>query len=180
MKNILILVDMQKGFVRYEQTQRLAEKIETLLESKAFDCVIATKFMNYDNSIYEKLFNWHRLKTKEDQVLCGDFSAYADQVIEKSVYTCVNTHFLQRVCQLNDGSYPEKIFIAGADTDCCVLKIAVDLFENNIRPVVLTNYCDSNGGPESHAAALKCLTRLIGKNQMYNGEILSKEDLLNI
>lgn len=46
MKNLLIVVDMQKGFARYEQTIKLTEKIRNLLESKSFDAVIATKFLN--------------------------------------------------------------------------------------------------------------------------------------
>lgn len=180
MKNILILVDMQNGFVRYEQTKQLGDRIEELLKSKSFDCVVATKFLNYDNSIYEKLFDWHRLKTEEDRKLYKDFDEYTDVVIEKTVYTCVNQHFLQRICQLNGGAYPEKLFVAGADTDCCVLKIASDLFEHNIRPIVLTHYCDSNGGPESHNAGVICMKRLIGEKQLYSGEIRSADDLLDL
>lgn len=177
MKNILILVDMQNGFARYDQTIKLADKIESLLHLKLFDYVVATRFENHDNSIYGKLFNWHRLKTEEDTKLSRDFEDYADIVVNKTVYTCVNSHFLQRICQLNDGNYPEKLFVCGADTDCCVLKIATDLFEYNIRPIVLTNYCDSNGGPESHAAGITCLKRLIGEAQLYSKEILYKDDI---
>ncbi len=177
MKNILILVDMQDGFARYEQTVKLSERIKTLLETRVFDYVVATKFLNYDNSIYEKLFDWHRLKNEEDRKLCNSLENYVDVVIEKTVYTCVNSHFLQRVCQLNDGTFPEKLFIVGADTDCCVLKIATDLFENNIRPIVLTHYCDSNGGPESHLAGTICMKRLIGTRQLYDGLITNKDEL---
>lgn len=180
MKNILILVDMQNGFSGYEQTKTIGERIENLLKTKAFDYVVATKFLNYDNSIYEKLLDWHRLKTEEDRTLCKGLSEYADVVIEKTVYTCVNQHFLQRICQLNDGFFPEKLFIAGVDTDCCVLKIATDLFENNIRPVVLTNYCGSNGGSESHLAGIICMKRLIGEKQLYSGEIQSADDLFSL
>lgn len=177
MKNILVLVDMQNGFSRYEQTQKLVERVEQLLRTKAFDCVVATRFFNFDNSIYEKLFHWHRLKSEGDRALCRDFADYADEVFEKSVYTCVNSHFLQRICQLNDGVFPEKLFVAGADTDCCVLKIATDLFESNIRPVVLTHYCDSNGGPASHEAGILCMKRLIGEGQLCPDEITCSADL---
>lgn len=75
------------------------------------------------------------------------------------------------------GIFPEKLFVAGADTDCCVLKIAADLFENNIRPVVLTNYFDSNGGSESHLAGITCMKRLIGEKQLYAGKKHSAGDL---
>ena len=58
MKNILIIVDMQNGFARYPQTIKLTNDIQKLLEQNIFDVVIATRFLNDENSIYEKLFNW--------------------------------------------------------------------------------------------------------------------------
>jgi nicotinamidase-related amidase len=177
MKKILLVVDMQKGFARYDQTIMLTEKIRNLLERELFDVVIATRFLNDDNSIYEKLFGWKRLKTKKDRELADGYEKYVDYVYDKSVYTCVNSSFIQRLCQLNDGVYPEEVFIVGADTDCCVLTIATGLFECNIRPIVLTKYCDSNGGPSSHAAGLLCMKRLIGGKQLVDREILQKEDL---
>ncbi|WP_408634333.1 cysteine hydrolase family protein [Mycoplasmopsis fermentans] len=61
---------------------------------------------------------------------------------------------------------PEEIYICGIDTDCCVQATAVNLFEKRIRPIVLSNYCASNGGPESHEAALKTLSRAIGKENI--------------
>lgn len=177
MKNILILVDMQNGFTKKGRTLELAYKVEKLLKAKCFDYVVATKFLNYDNSIYEKLFDWHQLKTDDERALCKNFEEYADVIFEKTTYTCVNPAFLQRMCQLNDGIYPERLFIAGVDTDCCVLKTATDLYESNIRPIVLTHYCDSTGGLESHQAGILCLKRLIGERQLFSGEISSKDDL---
>ncbi|WP_352399414.1 isochorismatase family protein [Anaerotignum sp.] len=177
MKKILVVVDMQNGFAIYDQTINLTEEIRKLLKRKLFDVVIATRFINDDNSIYEKLFGWNRLKTKEERELADGYEKYVDCVLDKSVYTCVNSSFIQKLCQLNDGIYPEEVFIVGADTDCCVLAIATGLFECNIRPIVLTKYCDSNGGTASHNAGLLCMKRLIGENQLVDREILLKEDL---
>lgn len=177
MKNILILVDVQNGFIMHECTAKLVPRIEKLLQSQVFDYIVATKFLNFDNSIYEKLFNWYELKNEQDRGLFQTIEEYAEVIIEKTIYTCVNPNFLQRLCQLNDGVFPEKVFVAGIDTDCCVLKAAVDLFENNIRPIVLTHYCGSNGGQDSHNAGILCLKRLIGDKQLQSGEIICKEDL---
>ena len=60
MKNILIVVDMQNGFARYEQTKRLSENIKVFLGRNIFDAVIATRFLNDDNSMYEKMLGWKR------------------------------------------------------------------------------------------------------------------------
>lgn len=180
MKNILLVVDMQNGFARYEQTVKLTKKIEELLEKKIFDVVVATRFLNNTNSIYEKLFNWKRLESDDERALPEGIAKYVNSIVDKSVYTCVNADFIQRLCQMNDGKYPERIFIVGADTDCCVLTIATALFEHNIRPVVLTKYCDSNGGPDSHNAGITCLKRLIGEGQLVDIEITKKADLHSI
>jgi len=180
MKNIVIIVDMQNGFARQEQIKKLAKKIKKLLEAKVFDKIIATRFINYDNSIYEQLFDWKKLKSVEEIEIVDELAEYIDEIIDKAVYTCINSSFIKRLCQLNDGKYPEKIFIVGADTDCCVLSIATGLFEHNIRPIVLSAYCNSNGGLESHNAGLLCLKRLIGAKQLINIEIKDKIDLLDI
>ena len=177
MKNILIIVDMQNGFARNDRTKELVKRIESLLSRNLFDAVIATRFFNDDNSIYERVLGWKRLKDETDRELPKGISQYVDYYADKYIYNCVNSSFIQRLCQLNDGIYPERVFIAGADTDCCVLTIATALFENNIRPVVLTKYVHSNGGPQSHEAGLLVMKRLIGKNQLIDVDPLSKEEL---
>lgn len=123
---------------------------------------------------------WQRLKTKEDRDLPKELEVQVDEKVEKSIYTCVNPNFIQRVSQLNNGEIPKQIYIVGVDTDCCVLKIATDLFENNIRPIVLTSYCASNGGIDSHQAGILAMQRLIGKKQLIQNEILNIDDLKNI
>lgn len=177
MKNILIVIDMQAGFARYPNTKDLSCRIESLLKRKVFDAVVSTRFLNDDGSIYEKLFGWNKLKSKEEQALSGTIQSESDYIVDKCIYNCVNPNFIQRLCQLNNGQYPEHVFLVGADTDCCVLTIATALFENNIRPLILTKYCDSNGGPKQHEAGLLCLRRLIGEKQLLDVDPTCKEDL---
>lgn len=180
MKKILLVVDMQNGFTQREQTVMVKEKILGLLKLHLFDSVIATRFQNCDNSIYERTFGWMGMKTPQEQALVEEFGKYIDYVFDKSVYTCINSDFIQRICHLNDGIYPKEIYVVGVDTDCCVLTIATALFEHNIRPIVLTQYCASNGGLQSHQAGLLCMKRLIGEKQLVDYEIKSKEDLDSI
>lgn len=178
MKNILIVIDMQNGFARRENTEQLARSIAELIEHEIFDSVIATRFLNGNDSIYEKILGWNRLKTPEDQKLCSEIAPHVDFVADKFIYNCVTPSFLQKINQLNGGSAPEKVYLVGADTDCCVLTIATALFERGIRPIVLTSYCASNGGDESHNAGILCMKRLIGRNQLSDIRPRTKEDLL--
>lgn len=178
MKNILIVVDMQNGFNRYEQTHILANKIVQLTNSGIFDSIIATRFLNKEGSQYTKFLDWHRLQNEPDIDLINGIKA--DVVVDKRIYTCVTTKFLSLLRELNGGKRPKHIFICGADTDCCVLKTATDLFEKNIMPIVLTNYCDSNGGPLSHEAGLRVMNRLVGRKSLVEDMVNSKEDLETI
>lgn len=165
-KKILIVVDVQTGFVKNLETKRVTRDIIKLLNDKNFDKVIATKFINLDNSPYEEYMNWDKLKDEPEINLIKEIESHADTIIPKSIYSCVNTVFIQMLKTLNSGQVPEEVFIVGMDTDCCVLKIATDLFEFGIRPIVLEKYCTSTGGIESHKAGIKCLERLIGKEQI--------------
>lgn len=177
MKNILLIIDMQNGFMKFDRAEKLIEKIKGLIDSNLFDSVIATKFINDKNSIYEQLFNWKQLEVEEETSLVPGYNEQVDYIFDKYIYSCINTSFIQKLCQINDGKYPEKVFIVGVDTDCCVLSTATGLFENNIRPIVLTNYCDSNGGHESHNAGILCMKRLIGEKQMVTTDINKKTNL---
>ena len=47
-----------------------------------------------------------------------------------------------------------------------MLKTALDLFEQEFRPVVLGYGCASHGGKDCHEEALHLLTRQIGEAQV--------------
>ena len=178
MKNILIIVDIQNGFNRYEQTHVLADKIVKLSNSGVFDKIIATRFRNREGSQYTEFLNWHRLMESPDIDLVEGIKA--DVVVDKWVYTCINDDFMTLLKELNAGELPKHVFICGADTDCCVLKTATDIFEQGLMPIVLTEYCDSNAGPKSHEAGLLVMGRLIGKVCIVPDKINSKEDINKI
>ena len=175
MNKILIVVDDQNGFVRYEQTKSVAEKIKSLVDKKLFDCVIATRFINTPNSQYVKFIGWNRLTSSPDIDLIDGLTA--DYVVDKNVYTCVTDEFLSLLTKINGGELPKHVFIAGIDTDCCVLKTSVDLFEHFVMPIVLTNYCNSNGGDISHNAGIEVMSRNLGKKCLVSGEISSACEL---
>jgi nicotinamidase-related amidase len=60
----------------------------------------------------------------------------------------------------------ERVYVAGIDTDMCVLKIAMDLFDRSIEPVVLTDCCASTAGLQAHLAGLAVLSRNIGAKRL--------------
>lgn len=165
MKNTLLLVvDVQNGFVS-EETEPVVSKIAALLSTKKFTNVVFTKYCNVDSSPFEKYLNWSELKTEQEQSLVPELKQFATQVFSKTAYTSI-TDEMKAYLEHNG---IETVYIAGIDTDCCVLMSAVDIFQMGLRPIVLADYCASNGGVAFHTAALLVLTRLIGENQIERG-----------
>jgi len=159
MPTCLLIVDVQKGFIN-QHTRHIPALVEQIQEK--YDFTIATRFFNEPDSFFRKLMGWHRFGKGSGDVELA-FSARPDALIlDKPAYTCVTPGLM--------GFFKEKniseVHVCGIDTDICVTKCAVDLFENKIVPVVLGYYCASCAGPDAHAHALETLARYIGDGQV--------------
>lgn len=168
MTKILVIIDLQKGFLINNDNFKTKNNIVKILQSRYFDKVIATRYRNYDNSLFEKLLNYKDLKNESRIDLVSEIIPYIDVITDKTNYSNVNNGLLPLLIQANNGIYPTEIYIAGIDTDSCVLSTVIDLFNNNIIPKVLIDCCSSSGGEEYHLSALKILKRMIGQNQLIN------------
>lgn len=155
----LLIIDVQVGFVN-DATRHILPKVEAL--QKRYEHVYATRFINAEGSPYRKLLNWHRFYESSEDVPLAFEPAVGVTVIDKNVYTCVTTEFMEDLHRKG----VEEVAICGIDTDACVSACAVDLFENGFRPILLSEACASHAGAEFHEAALRILARLIGKNQI--------------
>lgn len=162
----LFIIDVQKGFVS-PKTDFVLPRIEKLMNAFRGGPIIATKFVNRGGP-FDAIMHWKRLIASPEVDLIPFVEEKADHVIEKNIYSsCTDqVEALLRQFQVTEA------YIAGIDTDCCVLKTALDLFERNIRPIVLAHCCASNGGEESHAAAITVLERNIGASQIIMGDEL--------
>ena len=58
--------------------------------------------------------------------------------------------------------------ICGTDTDACCLAIAFNLFDNNIKPIILSELCDSSSSrnPNLHENALEIMKRQFGSENI--------------
>lgn len=158
-KAALLVVDVQRGFIN-KHTAHIPALIQELLPS--YEAVFATRFYNAENSNYRRLMKWSRFSHgSPDTELAFELSA-GIKIIEKSVYTCVSDEFLTELDQLA----VTEVHIAGIDTDICVTKCAVDLFERGRTPFILAKYCASHAGPDLHRAALQIIMRFIGEGQV--------------
>jgi len=163
-REMLLVVDVQNGFVK-EGTVFVVPRILSLLDQNRFEIVAFTQFYNPSGGPYERFLDWTNLSTSSEQEIVASLRNYAQLVFRKSVYSALTQDFRSFLKEKKI----ETVHLAGIDTDCCILSTAIDLFQIGIRPVVLIDLCASNGGAESHAAALRVMERAIGCKQIVKG-----------
>lgn len=158
-KSCLLIVDVQNGFIN-ESTKHVPSLVEAA--QMEYDYIVATRFFNPENSFFRTLIKWERFSPGSDDIPLA-FSVRKDAlIIDKPRYTCVSDKFIGWLCERNI----TVVHVCGIDTDICVTKCAVDLFENGIEPVVLSALCASHAGKDAHQNALSTLKRYIGKSQV--------------
>lgn len=157
MKTCLVIVDVQNGFVS-KRTRYVPQKIHALVQRYHFDHVVATRFLNTMDSPYVKFLGWTGLMGNKEQALDDTVAGIVERVFTKKGYTCFTPAFFRFVQE----SKIDRLVLCGIDTDCCVLKSAIDAFERGLQCDVVCDCCASNGGMKSHMAALLVLRRTIG------------------
>lgn len=145
MKKALLIIDVQ---VASTTSLDLAKRIEDLQNN--YSNVYISKFINEGSSLLP-ILNWDGYDNTD---LC--FIPKTDaRVFEKITYTSY----------LDEMKNFDEIHLCGYDTDACIYKTAMDLIENNIRPIILSEYCGSRND-ELHRIGLKLISRNIGEHNI--------------
>ncbi len=159
MNNLLLVIDLQSNFVN-DFTKTIPNKVRMLLESKRFDNVVFTKFLNDKNSQFYNVLNYKGCIEERDRAIVVDTGNA--RIIEKKVYTAYNDELVKYIKDNNINT----IYLCGIDTNACVLKTALDLFENNYDVKVIEDCSMSHSGKEYHDFSIKLLEKLIGKDNI--------------
>lgn len=159
MNKLLLVIDVQKDFIN-ENTKPILLKIEELVNSGKFKNIVFTRFINNVNSVFYKELNYKGCLTKEQQQIAIDTKDY--KIFDKKIYSSLNDELKK---YLKENSIDE-IYLCGFDTDACVFKTALDLFENDYNVYVLKDYCMSGKSVELHNVYIDNLARLIGKDRI--------------
>ena len=86
----------------------------------------------------------------------------SDRPVFSNLFSTVERRFLDYLANRS----VRRVDICRIDTDICVIKCVVDLFEDEIEPVVLADYCGSTAGKQAHMNALQTLGRFNGCDQV--------------
>ena len=154
MDKILLVVDMQNGFMTKQNYIDLNKKIENLINTYSYQKIYFTKFKNTKNSLYETRVNWTELCDAKSQ----EFSLPLPKdaiVFEKYGYG-LHSNQIEELKSLN----VSQIDICGLQTDACVYAIALQLFDNKIFPNILINYVETS--PTRKATAKEILIHQFG------------------
>jgi nicotinamidase-related amidase len=159
----IVIVDVQRGFMN-EFTHHIPERVGRLVERAGHEPLLFTRFVNVAESPYHRFLDWHEVVGPPDTELVPEMVRLAGRgrVFEKRGYTGLPDELAQHLREIA----VEEVTVVGIDTDMCVLKIAMDIFDLGIRPIVLTDCCASTLGAASHLAGLAVLSRNIGPQQL--------------
>lgn len=162
-KSLLLVIDLQKSFIN-DNTSEIPLKVEKLIRNNNFDYVAFTKFINYDTCNFNTVLNYKGCMSEEERNIVIDTGN--NKIFCKSVYTALNNELIDYI---NDNNI-NMIYVCGIDTDACVLKTAIDLFENNYNFRVIENCSMSHSGKEFHEFAIRMLKKLVGEQNIISLE----------
>jgi nicotinamidase-related amidase len=159
----LLVVDVQKGFLN-EFTGHIPARIARLIERDRPDPILFTRFVNTADGPYSRFLDWSACSDPPETDLAPEVARFA---CERAIFT--KPGFAGISDKLRDFLTERRlreIRLVGIDTDMCVLKIALDIFDLGVKPIVLTDCCASTGGLQAHLAGLAVLARNIGADQL--------------
>jgi nicotinamidase-related amidase len=161
----LLIVDVQRGFIN-DFTRHIPGRIKRLLETGDFAPVLFTVFVNTPGSPYQRLLDWHACAGPPETDLVDELASFAsrDRIFEKHGLTGLPDALAERLRDSRGSA--AQVNVVGIDTDMCVLKVAMDIFDLGIEPVILVDCCASTAGLLAHLSGLAILSRNIGPHQL--------------
>ena len=163
MNDLLLVVDVQRGFIN-EYTSHIPRRIARLIERQEFSRVAFTRFVNTEDGPYPRFVGWRGCMVDSETEIMPELAPYAtpNLTFTKPGYAGISEALATYLQEHNI----QSVAIAGIDTDMCVLKVALDVFDLNIEPIILVDCCASTAGLQSHLAGLAVLARNIGALQL--------------
>ncbi len=166
----LLIIDIQHGFICNGVEEILPSLVE-LVQKWPCEDLYYLKYKNYPGSSFTRYLDWHEFMTSEQASIVPEVYVEGSAVYNHYGYAPPE----DLMVELNN-KY-ENIGICGVDTDACVMAAVFALWDAEIRPFVLAEYCASSGGSQFHRAALDLMLRQFGTGSVIQGiDILKYPD----
>ena len=168
--SVLVVVDMQNGFVKPASAYVVPHVVDLVRRwQDAGGATVFTRFFNAPGSQYERLVKWTKVAEAPETDIIDDLQPYAARataVIDKKGYTLFTPEAEALVA---DRGW-QNIVICGLTTESCVCKTAVDAFERDLTPWVVTDASGTHAGADVNEAGLIVIRRFIGAGQLITSE----------
>lgn len=164
--SVLVVIDMQNGFVKPASAHVVPRVVDLVRRwQDAGGASIFTRFINQPDSAYERLIKWTKVATTPEIDIVPELQSYADRataVIDKPGYTL----FTPEGAAIVEAGGWRNLLICGLTVESCVLKTAVDAFEKDLVPWVVTDATGTHAGEFAEQAGLLVIRRFIGGGQL--------------
>lgn len=162
---VLVVVDMQRDFI-VPETAHLPARIGRLTE--AYPRAIATRFVNRPDSLWVTEVGCYKCMPGTPGVELAFRSRSPLTVVDKEGYGLLGSALepMRRALAAAGIETGDEIDVAGLDTDACVLKTALDLFDLGYRPRILIDACASGNGLDYHRRAEEIIRRQLGEKAL--------------
>lgn len=169
----LVVIDVQNGFVT-DESRHVVPVIRDLVDrwQAAGGDTVFTRYHNYPGSPYERLIGWSGLMGPPETDLVAELRPYADKataVVDKYSYSLLSSVDGAHLVAQHGWT---TLFVCGIDTESCVMKTAVDAFEQGLTPWIIEDASASHSGPVPHNAGLLLARRFIGE-----GQVITTQDI---
>jgi nicotinamidase-related amidase len=133
--NAIVIVDLQKGFVK-EEYAHIPKAIKDHLEASDYDHVLMGAFKNAHESNFVRLLNWNKLFTAPETDIVPELSAYADpsRVFWRTAYSLFKNPDFEAYLMKHE---IQSFDLCGLVADSCVLATAFDGFDKGYEVRVL-------------------------------------------
>lgn len=165
----LIVVDMQFGFMT-NGADRLVPEIRDLVALYPVERVYYLRYRNHPGSLFTRYLNWHAFMTSDQSAIVPEVYRPGSRVFDHFGYSPPPE--MTDVLKADDLT---EVGICGVDTDACVLAALFNLWDHDIRPIVLSSYCYSSGGENLHRAALDLMMRQFGFGSVFTRTFASAD-----
>lgn len=148
----LLVVDVQKEFVKDRQGQKIYDKCLSYIASahdNGYNAVIAAVYKADGEFV-----NMKRLVKWDDMHRIENLDFIPDQMCMHSGYSISDYPYVTHLDQID---------IIGFDTDACVLSACFHVFDMGCNMRILTDLMWSSGGKKMHEAAIAIMERQFGK-----------------
>lgn len=88
MKECLVIVDVQKGFLN-NSTMFIPQKIKELCDKRKFDIIVSTKFINNELTPHYQYTNWKGMLDKGSQELDPYIKKFLKESLIKALILCL-------------------------------------------------------------------------------------------